>query len=45
AEMTVTEIAGAVGIPDCSLFAKSFRRKFGITPTFFMNGIIFQGQF
>lgn len=33
AEMTVTEIAGAVGIPDCSLFAKSFRRKFGITPT------------
>jgi AraC-like DNA-binding protein len=33
AQMNVTEIAVAVGIPDSSLFAKSFRRKFGITPT------------
>ena len=32
-EMTVTEVANSVGIPDSSLFSKSFRRKFGMTPT------------
>ena len=32
-ELTITEIASLVGIPDSSLFAKSFRQKFGMTPT------------
>ena len=32
-KLAITDIASAVGMSDSSTFAKSFRRKFGITPT------------
>lgn len=38
--LSVTEVAAAVGIADSSAFTKSFRRRFGMTPSEYRRSIV-----